>query len=115
MDDKTKKAFDIAEYMTTLASQKRVLFEEFVQNTILFFNGSQFKIDRELINYIKTLIDLGQTEYVLIDSNNLPVDINDLPAFLEEIMHKYTFALNQYHTKYKELKNKRSVESLVSL
>ena len=40
MNDKLKQAFDIANYMTTLADQKRILVEEYHQNIIYFFNGS---------------------------------------------------------------------------
>ena len=34
MNDKLKQAFDIANYMTTLADQKRILVEEYHQNII---------------------------------------------------------------------------------
>lgn len=115
MDEQLKKAFDIANYMTTLAGQKKVLFEQYIQNSIFFHNGSTFKISRELINFVKTLIDLGQTSAVLIDDNNLPADIDELSKFLESILNVYTLATNEYHTQYQKLKNNRSVESLVDL
>ena len=34
MDEQIKKAFETANYMTTLASQKQILKEEFYQNLI---------------------------------------------------------------------------------
>jgi hypothetical protein len=115
MEEQVQKAFDIANYMTTLAGQKRILLEEYHQNSIYFFNGATFHISKELISFVKTLIDLGQTDAVLIDSNNLPTDVEDLAKFLDNILNVYTSASNDYYTKYQQLKNNRSVESLVDL
>lgn len=115
MEEQLQKAFEIANYMTTLAGQKRVLLEEFQQNTVYFHNGSTFKATKELINFVNTLIQLDQKDAVLIDDNNIPVDIQDLPKFLEQIMHTYTYASNTYFTKYQQLKTARSVESLLDL
>jgi len=115
MDEQLQKAFDIANYMTTLASQKKILFEQYSQNTAFFYNGASFQVTRELINFTKTLIDLGQLDAVLVDDNNLPVDITDLNKFLEDILNVYALATNEYHSQYQKLKTSRSVESLVDL
>jgi hypothetical protein len=115
MDEQLQKALDIANYMTTMASQKQVIFEEYQQQSIYFYNGSTFKVSRELINFVKTLIDLKQTDAVLIDDNNLPVDIVDLKKFLETILNVYTLAVNEFQTKYKTLKSNRSIEGLIDL
>ncbi len=115
MDEQVKKAFEIANYMTSLASQKKILLDEYEQNVLYFHNGATFKADRELINFVKTLVDLGLDTAVLIDLNNLPVDIDNTGDFLNLLLNKYASATNLYHTKYQELKSKRSVESLTSL
>lgn len=115
MEDQLQKAFDIANYTTTLAGLKRVLFEEYKQQTVYFYNGATFKVSRELINFVKTLIDLDQTDAVLIDDNDLPVDIADLRKFLENILNVYTLAVNEFQTKYNALRSNRSVERLIDL
>lgn len=115
MEDLLKKAFEQANYATTLANQKRVLFEEFNQSSILFYNGATFYTDRTLISYVKSLIDLGQSDAVLIDDNNLPIDIPNLEDFLEKTINKHITATNEYHTKYTKLKNSRTIESLLDL
>jgi hypothetical protein len=115
MDEQLQKAFDIANYMTTLASQKKVLFEQYLQNTVFFYNGASFRVTRELINFTKTLIDLGQSDTVLIDDNNLPTNITELDKFLQDLLNVYTLATNEYYTQYQKLKTNRSVESLVDL
>ncbi len=115
MDDKLKQAFEIANYMTTLADQKRILVEEYNQNIIYFFNGGCFRVDRELINFVKTLIDLDKQDAVIIDSNNLPVDIQNLKTFLDEILNTYSSAVKSYHNKYQKLRSCRSVEGILNL
>ena len=37
MEEQVQKAFDIANYMTTLAGQKRILLEEYHQNRSSFY------------------------------------------------------------------------------
>ena len=54
MDEKLSKAFEIANFVTTLANQKKVIYEEYQQNCVYFFNGATFKVTRELINFVKT-------------------------------------------------------------
>lgn len=115
MDEKVKQAFDVANYMTTLADQKRILVEEYNQNIIYFFNGGCFRVDRELINFVKTLIDLDKRSAVIIDQNSSPVDIENLKTFLDEILNTYFSAVNSYHNKYQKLRSCRSVESILNL
>lgn len=115
MDEILKKAFEISNFMSAMADQKRILTEEYHQNSIYFFNGSVFRADKELINFVKTMIDLGQTSIVLIDNNNTPVDVSDPEQFLKELLNVYNFAANSYFTKFQKLKSSRSVESLLDI
>lgn len=115
MDQYLEKAFDVANYMVTLANQKRILKEQFKQNLIYFYSGSTFSVNKELINFVKTMIDVGQTDHVLIDDNDLPVHIENLSEFLDNILSIFSSASNEYYSKYQKLKNSRSVESLLDL
>ena len=102
--------------MTTLASQKQILKEEFYQNLIHYHNGGIFTATRELINFVKTLIDLGNNESaVLVDNNELPVDIDNLAKFLEDLLSKYHFAVNQYYTRYDQMRKLRTVDGILSV
>lgn len=116
MDDKVQKAYEVANYMTTLANQKSILKQEYKQNLVYFFQGHTFQVSRELITFVKSLIDLGQTtDVVLIDDNELPVTVEDLNIFLENVLNQYFMAVNGYQSKYQQLKLSRKVESLVQL
>lgn len=115
MDKAIEKAFEISNYMATLASQKQIYKEEFYQNLIHYQNGGSFSVTRELINFVKTLVDLGHdTNTVLIDNNDIPIEIDDLKVFMEQIVSVYYGAVNEYYSKYTQLKTSRTVESLVT-
>lgn len=113
MSEQLKKAFEIANYMETLASQKHILKEEYNQNLIVYYNGGVFKADQSLITFVKALVDFNKGETaVLVDSNSIPVDIQ-LADFLEKVLSAYHFATNEYYTRYTALRNSRTVESLM--
>lgn len=114
MDERLQKALDFSNFMTTLNNQKRALKEKFVASCIFYQNGSTFTVNKELINFTKTLIDTGNdTDVVLIDDNDLPVQIADLNVFWTDIVNIYFSAANQYYSDYQSLKKSRTIEGLV--
>lgn len=115
MDEQLEKAIQTANYMATLSTQKKLALEEFNQSLIYYHNGASFLATRELINFVKTLIDLGNTDFIIIDDNNIPVDIANLQDFLDSLLEIYGSSANTYITTYNDLKKKRRVEDLVNL
>lgn len=113
MDEIVKRAFDIANYTAVFANQKKILEEEFNQSLIFFQNGGSFFITREFICFVKVLTDLSNNVAVLVDDNNTPIEIQDIKQFLEDILSRYTFAVNGYYTKYSAIRSARSVESIL--
>lgn len=114
MDDAIQKAYDIANYMQSLASQKHILKEEYNQNLIVYHNGGIFKADQTFISFVKVLADLSDSDHaVLVDVNQTPIDIANISLFLTTLVSTYTEASNRYYTKFSELKKSRSVESLM--
>jgi hypothetical protein len=111
-----EQAFNIANYMTTLAGQKQIIKEEFYQNLLYYYNGGVFKVTPELISFVKTLVDFNKdNSSVLVDSNELPIRISDLQEFLKNILSTYYSSVNEYYTKYEQLRKSRSVETLTTL
>lgn len=116
MDEKLEKAFGVANYMATLSNQKRIIKEEFNQKLVIYVNGGTFKVDRELITFTKSLVDLGHvTDIVFIDFNQLPILISDVSKFLDDIVAVYFEAVNEYFTKINEIKSKRKLTEIVNL
>ena len=116
MNKKLEQAFDIANYMTTLASQKQIIKEEFYQNLLYYYNGGVFKVTPELISFVKTLMDFGKDlAPVLVDSNDIPINVENIKEFLDNILSTYYSAINEYYTKYEQIRKSRSVEKLTEL
>lgn len=116
MDPKIQKAFEVANYMSTLSAQKQILKEEYCQNLIYYHNGGTFKATRELINFIETLLSRGHdSDVILMDDNDLPIEILDLKSFSGDILSKYFEAINQFYHRYSNLKKSKSIERLIDL
>jgi hypothetical protein len=115
VDERLEKAFQTANYMTTLSNQRKVIFEEFQQSLIYYFQGASFTIDRSLITFFSALISRNTTSSVILDDNNIPVNIPDLSVFLDDILAIYTTASNEYIVKYNQIKTKRRVGDLMAL
>jgi hypothetical protein len=116
MDNKLEKAFQTANLMATLANQRRSAFEEFEQNLIYYTNGSSFLITKELIAFVKSMVDLNYTKnVVVIDDNGIPVSIEDLNLFLTNIIDQYYRVANEYFAVYSNIRSKRKIEDLIKL
>jgi hypothetical protein len=116
MDERIEKAFEVANYMATLSNQRRVILEEYNQKLVYYINGATFKVNYNLINFAKNLVDIGQTENVVfVDANNQPVIITDVQDFHDNLLSVYFEAVNEYQTKFAEIKKKRNVKDLVEL
>jgi hypothetical protein len=116
MDEKTNKAFEVANYMATISNQRRIANQEFKQGVIYYKNGGTFTVTPELIGFTKALIDLGHTENVpFVDANNLPVLIEDVSGFLEEITSQYFEAVNAFYQKYDTMRKQRKISDIVGL
>lgn len=116
MEQKLSNAFEVANYMATLSTQRRIILEELTQKLVYYASGGTFKITPELITFTKTLLDLGQeNDVVFIDANNMPIVIVNVSDFFDTIVSTYFEAVNEYSAKYNEIKSKRKVEGIVSL
>lgn len=112
MDERLEKALDFSNYMSTLNNQKRVLLEQFNENTKHYQGGGQFTINTELMSHVSTLTSVTN-QAILLDDNNIPILVEDLTLFLKEISNKYDQSLSLYYQEYQKLKKNRSVEKLI--
>lgn len=116
MDERIEKAFEVANYMATLSNQRRVILEEYNQKLVYYIAGATFRVDYNLINFAKNLVDMEHTENIaFVDANNQPVIIADVQDFLDNLISVYFEAVNEYQTKFAEIKKKRNVKDLVEL
>jgi hypothetical protein len=115
MDERLSKALDFSNYMITLNNQRRALKATFFADCVFYQNGGTFTVTKELINFTKVLIDTGNdSDVVLIDDNDIPVEIADLNEFLKQITTIYFTATNRYYTEYQKLVKNRTVEGMTT-
>jgi hypothetical protein len=115
VDERIEKAFQTANFMATLSNLRKTALEEYNQSLVYYFQGSSFTVTRELIVFVHTLSELGNTESVILDDNNIPQNVTNLKEFLTNILNVYGLATNTYLSKYSEIKSKRRIEGLVEL
>ena len=115
MDDRLQKALDFSNYMITLDKTKRFLKEQYQDNLLHFCNGGQFTVTPGLMSFCQSVISLGQESTILIDDNDIPVEVEDLQKFANDMVDVYSSATNRYLTEYNKLKKHRSVEGIVDL
>jgi hypothetical protein len=116
MEEQLKSALDFANYRKTFSIQRKTLKEKIEAKLTYGFNGGIFKIDRELISFVQTLLNKQRlTGVVLLDQNENPILVDDLQSFQDEILDRYFTSTLEYYDRYQELKKSRSVEKLVDL
>ena len=116
MDDRLKSALDVANRMVTFNTQKELIRQEYNESCLYHENGHQFSINRELINFLTSLIQMGYTEdVVVIDDFENPYMIPKVEDFRTSVFDIYTEKSNEYYHKYIELKKNRSVLTMIGL
>jgi len=116
MDDRLKSALDVANRMVTFNTQKELMRQEYKESCLYHEHGHQFTIDRELINFLTSLIQMGHTEnIVVIDDFENPYMIANAEEFRSNIFNIYVEQSNEYYHKYVELKKNRSVLTMIGV
>lgn len=114
MDSKLEKALEFTNYHLTLEKEKHQAKESFNGSCVFYKNKGTFRISPNLITFCKTLIDVNQSQnIVLIDENEDPILIENLTEFYDQILEIYLFESNSYYQKHSSLTRKRSVEDIV--
>lgn len=115
MDERVQKALKFANYRTTLNNQLELLKFKVESSHIYSINGGSFQVNRELLVYTNMLVMKEIEQAVLLDKNGLPVLIDDISQFHEDIFDLYHEILNDYHNEYESIRNSRSVQSILDL
>lgn len=115
MDDKLKQVLDFANYRQTLNNQLQKSKIK-TEGALLFSkNGGSFIVGPEFILFLDFLSKTDLPEYVILDKNNIPIKIEDPSKLLKEVLLRYTEVTSSYYKEYQEIKNSRSVKSILKL
>lgn len=103
---------DISFYHTMIENLNKV-FTEYKENIVIGYNGGMFYSDINFLGQIKTLIDSGKNEYIILDLNNTPIEINDLNDFFNKCLSLNEKSLEIYYEKVKNIKQAKTKDEIL--
>lgn len=115
MEDRLEQALSFANYRQTLNNQLQKMKIRAEGMLIFAKNGGSFTVTRELICFLDYLVTNEITDAALLDDNNIPVYIDDVPEFLKEITNRYFLVTSDYLKEFQDLRKSRNVRSIINL
>ena len=103
MNQSFEKSLAYANRMKVFNNQLRLLKEKYLEKNTYYTKGHQFTIDLHLINQCLALKILHKQNTVLLDDYQIPVQIEDIDTFYNDIMDVYQRNLNSYLVEYNKL------------
>lgn len=114
MSTKLSKALEFANYRVTLNNQQMALKAKTEALLSYSINGGTFTITRELISFVRTLIDEEIHDVVLLDIYDNPIMVT-LEDFYTEIKSRYFEVTNDYYIQYEKIRKARKVHKVLDL
>jgi len=115
MEERLEKALEFANYRQTLNNQLHKIKIK-VEGLLMFSkNGGNFAINQELICFLDYLNRAGTVSTNILDSNNVPVQIDDIGLFLKEVTQRYFEVTNDYLKEYQDIRKLRNVKSIIGV
>ena len=115
MDEKLNKALEFANYRQTLNNQLHKVKIRAQGSLIYAINGGSFKITKDLICFLDYLTRQNVVESAILDDNEMPVYIENIPEFLKTITTRYFEVSNDYFQEYQQIKKSRNVKSILDI
>jgi hypothetical protein len=115
MEERLQKALEFANYRQTLNNQLHKVKIRAEGLLMISKNGGNFDVNQELIAFLDYLVRAGITEVALLDSNKVPVHIDNIADFLKEVTTRYFEVTNDYLKAYKKIRQARNVKTVLDL
>ena len=90
---------DISDRSYRIAVTKKNALEKARSSMVLAYSGHRFQADAQTINLVQVLKSKHQ-KFVVLDSNENPMMVEDADDFLNRLIEKQQEALNTYHQSY---------------
>jgi predicted HTH transcriptional regulator len=115
MEERLQQVLEFANYRQTLNNQLHKV--KIKAEGLLMFakNGGNFIVNQELICFLDYLVRTGVSSANILDSNNIPVKIDDLVSFLNDINKRYFEVTDDYLKEYQTIKKLRNVKSIIGI
>jgi hypothetical protein len=113
VDERLAKALEASNYRLTLNVQRENSKLKLKNHLVYSQNGGIFKITQDFISFIFALSQ-SKKSAVILDSNENPVNIDDLEDFYESILDIYQEGMNDYLIEYEKFKKLRTTAKVVT-
>lgn len=80
-----------------IAVAKRNALEKAHARLVVVYNGHIFVADAQTINLVKTLSEICNSPFYVLDTNNNPVEISEPKEFLQTLIERNQEAIGSYH------------------
>lgn len=110
MDDRLEKALAFGKYRATIENRRKALQRRFDSMLTVHHGNGMFIANQETIAFVDSLINDGMKDAIMIDVNKVPVDVEDLSTFRQELINAYFAATNEYSSEMKKLAKARDVK-----
>lgn len=115
MDERLEKALAFGKYTRTITNQKQNLKNRLYQMQIVHYKGGVFLANHETIAFVKSIVDLGHTDFTILDSKENSIPVMDINILLKVLVEKYEEAIREYDSELQKLKKSRSVSKIMDL
>jgi|TARA_R110000822_G_scaffold73348_1_gene176344 hypothetical protein len=92
---------NISDRSYRIAINKKNALEKARSSMLLAYSGHLFQVDAQTINLVQVLKS-KQQKFVVLDSNDNPMMVEDADDFLDKLIEKQQEALNTYHQSYND-------------
>lgn len=103
MKVKDKEFFDHYRTRQFYQNQKNLLKEQTKERLRIGRDGGLFLITPDLINFVDLLVRKGNVAAVIVDEYDIPVMVNGLEDFLDDILDQYYTVMNDVHAEYSSI------------
>lgn len=113
MDERLEKALEFSNYRITLGNQKRSVKQRMLVLQTVNYSRGVFNANPVMISFIKSLIDSGKENAIVLDSKESPIVIEDLQDFLDTLLSSYIESTNEYKAQMDKIQKARNIKSLM--
>ncbi len=114
MDKRLEKALDFSNFRMILSTRQKNLTVLMNNKLLMSYENSFFKVDKELVSFVRLLIEGGAEEFVFLDTNDIPILVTDLPKFGIKAFERYKSVLDQYYESCQKLNEAREIRKVIN-
>lgn len=108
-----EKAYNYSNYSRTINNQINLLKLKVKKQLRFSINGGMFEITPEFLIHVKSYAEQGIYRAVFLDINDIPIKIEDLEEFYQEILTKERNVLNEYYEEFEKIRMVRKLTDLL--